>query len=124
MTSTSSWKSKRNTIEEPMQKQEISTFTNTECRVNKRIAFKWNTLFQAFQKKKSFNFCYKMILVHNLAKAYTKVLPSLGYIRACPDVIEWMTQRIDHGSRIILNFKDKHVAIYQAPVLNHLYHSK
>ena len=47
--------------------------------------------------------------------AKTPVLP-------CSDVIEWMTWRIDHESRTILNFEDKHVAIYQAPVQNQLYH--
>ena len=35
-----------------------------------------------------------------------------------------MTQRIDHESRTLLNFEDKHVASYQAPVLNQLYHLK
>ena len=48
MESTSALKSKRKTIEEPMEKQEIWAFTNTLCRVDKKIAFKWNTLFQAF----------------------------------------------------------------------------
>ena len=68
-----------------------------------------------------------MIRVRNSAKEYisksglhraeakTPVLP-------CPDVIEWMTRRIDHESRKILNFEDKHVAIYQALILNQLYH--
>jgi hypothetical protein len=35
-----------------------------------------------------------------------------------------MTRRIDYESRTILNFEDKHVASYQAPVLNQLYHFK
>ena len=47
----------------------------------------------------------------------TPVLP-------CLDVIEQMTQRIDHESRTILNFEDKHVTSYQALVLNQLYHFK
>lgn len=51
MESTSSLKSKRNTIEEPMEKQDIWAFTNTECQVNKKIAFKWNTMVQAFHEK-------------------------------------------------------------------------
>lgn len=42
----------------------------------------------------------------------------------CPDVIKWMTQRIDHESRTILNSMDKHLANYQALVLNQLYHFK
>ena len=35
-----------------------------------------------------------------------------------------MTQRINHESRTILNFEDKHVASYQSLVLNQLYHFK
>ena len=45
-------------------------------------------------------------------------------ILACPDVIEWMTQRIDHVSRTILNFEVKHVGSYQDPMLNQMYHFK
>ena len=51
MASKSSLKSKRNTIEEPAEKQEIWAFIDTECRVDKKIDFKWNTLFQEFQTK-------------------------------------------------------------------------
>jgi hypothetical protein len=47
----------------------------------------------------------------------TPVLP-------CPDVIEWIIQRVDHEKRAILNFEDKSVASYQASVLNQLYHFK
>ena len=42
----------------------------------------------------------------------------------CLDVIEWMNRRIDHERRNILNFKGTNVAIYQAPMLNQLYHFK
>lgn len=51
------------------------------------------------------------------AVAKTQVLPF-------PDEIKWMTQRIDHEIRTILNFKEKHVASYQAPILDLLYHFK
>ena len=49
-----------------------------------------------------------------LGSRQTPVLP-------CSNVIEWMTRRIDHGSRTVLNFEDKCVSNYQAPVLNQLY---
>ena len=39
-------------------------------------------------------------------------------------MIEWITQRIDHKRRTILNFEGKHVASYQDPVLNKRYHFK
>jgi hypothetical protein len=51
MASTSLLKNKINTIEESMEKQEMWTFTDTECRVDKKVSFKWNTLYQVFQKK-------------------------------------------------------------------------
>ena len=119
MISTSTLKSKRKTVEEPVEKQEIWAFTEIECWIDKKIAFKWNTLFQEF-KKKEFqvllqddpsmelnNGIYKTISKSGLHRAATKtpVFP-------CPDVIEWMTLRIDHESRTIINFEDKHVANY------------
>ena len=62
---------------------------------------------------------YKNIVKSGLheAAAKTPFLP-------CTDVIEWITQRVDHERRTILNFKDKNVANYQAAVLNQLYHFK
>ena len=62
---------------------------------------------------------YKNISKFGLHRAATKTLVS-----PCPDVIEWMNQRIDHESRTILNFEDKNVSYYQALVLNQLYHFK
>ena len=51
MAATSAMKKERKTVEEPVEKQESWAFTDTECRVDKKTAFKWNTLFQAFQTK-------------------------------------------------------------------------
>jgi hypothetical protein len=95
-------------------------FTNTECRIDKKIAFKWNTLFQAFQSK------YFQLLLQDypstdLSKGIYKNISRSGLHRAttktpvlpCLDVIEWMAQRIDHESITILNFEGKHVASYQ-----------
>ena len=131
MASTSSLKIKRKTIEERVEKKEIWAFTDTECRVDKKTTFKWNNLCQSFQTKdikvllqddpstEISKGIYKSISKYGLhrAAAKTPVLP-------CTDVIEWMTQRIDHESRTILKFEDKHVASYQAPVLDPLYHFK
>ena len=38
-------KNKRKTTEESVQKQEMWTFTDIECQVDKKVVFKWNTLF-------------------------------------------------------------------------------
>ena len=114
-----------------MAKQEIWAFIDTECRVDKKIAFKSNTLFQAFQKKE-FQFflqddphmelskgIYKNISKYGLHRATSKTL-----VLPCLDVIKWMIRIIDHESRTIINFKDTNVAIYQARALNQLYHFK
>ena len=131
MASTSALKSKRKIVEEPVEKQESWAFADMECRVDKMTAFKWNTLFQAFQSKEFqvilqddpstelSTRIYKNISKSGLHRAATKT-PVLPYL----DVIEWMNQRIDHGSRTILNFKENHVDGYQVPMLNQLYHFK
>ena len=36
----------------------------------------------------------------------------------CLDVIEWITRKIDHENRAILNSKDKSVASYKASFFN------
>ena len=51
------------------------------------------------------------------ATAKTPVLP-------WSDVIKWITGRVDHEIRTILNFGDNNMAIYQSQVLNQLYHFK
>ena len=45
-------------------------------------------------------------------------------ILQCPNVIKWMTRRIDHERRTILNFGRKNVSSYQGPVLDQMYHFK
>ena len=62
---------------------------------------------------------YKNISRDLLYRATTKspILP-------CLDVIEWLTRRIDHERGTIINLKKKHVASYQALVLNQMYHFK
>jgi hypothetical protein len=39
-------------------------------------------------------------------------------------VIEWITWRVDHEKKAILNFEDKSVASYEASILSQLYHFK
>ena len=44
-------KNKRKTVEEPTERQEMWIFVDTKCRVDKKVVFTWNSLFQAFQDK-------------------------------------------------------------------------
>jgi hypothetical protein len=39
-------------------------------------------------------------------------------------VIEWITRKVDHETRPILNFENKSVSSYQASVFNQIYHFK
>ena len=106
-------------------------FVDIECRVDKKVVFTWNSLFQAFwdkefqvlllddQSTKLSKGIYKNIIKSGLHWAATRTL-----VLPCSDVIEWITQRVDHESRTILKFEDKNVANYQAPILNQIYHFK
>lgn len=119
------FENKINIIEEHVEKQEMCTFIDTECRVDKKVAFKVNNLFQAFQTKE-FQVFLQDALSTELNKGIYKNISRSGLHREatkttvlpCLDVLEWMTRRVDHESRTILNFEDKNVAIYQDPVLN------
>ena len=44
-------KKKRKIVEEPTKEQEMSIFVDTECQVDKKVIFTWNSLFQAFKDK-------------------------------------------------------------------------
>ena len=45
-------------------------------------------------------------------------------ILPCPDVIEWITKKVDHPHRSILNFEGKIVASYKPSMINQMYHLK
>ena len=62
---------------------------------------------------------YKNISRSRLHRATTRTL-----VLPCPDVIEWMTRRIDHERKNILNFEGKHIASYKDPMINQLHHFK
>ena len=62
----------------------------------------------------------------NLSKGIDKNISKFGLYREaaktlvlpCPYVIEWITSKIDHERRTIVNFEDKKLVSYQIPVLN------
>ena len=106
-------------------------FGDMECKVYKKVTFTWNSLFQAFQDKE-----FQMLLQNDvsieLSKEVYKNIMKYGLHRTtvktlvlpCPDVIEWITRKVDHENRAILNFENKSVASYKASVLNQIYHFK
>ena len=44
-------KNKRKIVEEPTNEQGMWIFVDIECRVDKKVIFTWNSLFQEFQVK-------------------------------------------------------------------------
>ena len=51
MASNSMIKNKGKGFEEPTKEIGIWTFVDTECRVDKKLSYTWNSLFQEFQDK-------------------------------------------------------------------------
>ena len=51
MESKSILNNKRKTIKEPIEKEEMWIFVDTECQVDKKVVFTWNSLFQELQDK-------------------------------------------------------------------------
>ena len=131
MASTSMMHNKGKVVEELIKDHEIWIFTDTECTMDKKVTYTWNSLFQAFQDRYFLMLLqddvstelsqevYKNIIksgLHGVA-VKTRVLP-------CLDVIEWITRKIDHQHRSILNYEDNNVGNYKAFVFNQMYHLK
>jgi hypothetical protein len=62
---------------------------------------------------------YKNIIKSGMHRATVKT-PVLS----CLDVIEWITRKIDHQHRSILNVEGKAVANYKPSMINKMYHLK
>ena len=62
---------------------------------------------------------YKNIIKSGLHRAVVKTL-----VLPCLDVIEWITRKIDHEHRSILNYENQSATIYKASVFNQMYHLK
>ena len=91
-------KNKRNTVEEPVEKQEVWTLIDTECQVDMKVVITWNTLFLEFQNKQ-----FQVFLQNDpsteLSKSLYKNISKYGLHREtsktpvlpCSYVIEWIT---------------------------------
>ena len=62
---------------------------------------------------------YRNIIKSGLHRAAMKTL-----ILPCMDVIKWITRKVDHQHRSILNFEGKVVASYKSSMINQMYHLK
>ena len=103
MASSSMTKNLNKTAKESIKEDGIWIFSDTDCKVDKKVYYTWTTLFQAFQDKDF------VVLLQNdanteLSKEIYKNIIKSGLHRAtvktpvlsCPDVIEWITRKIDH----------------------------
>ena len=131
MASSSLTKNLNKIVEELIKENAIWIFSDTECKTYKKVCYTWTSLFRAFQDKefvvllqndastKLIREIYKNIIKSELHRAVMKTL-----VLACPDVIEWITRRIDHQHRSILNVEGKIVANYKPSMINQMYHLK
>ena len=91
------------TVEEPIKEDGVLIFSDTECKADKKVCYTWTSLFQAFQDKEF------VVLLQNdanteFSKELDKNIIKSGLHRAtvktpvlpCPDVVEWITGKIDH----------------------------
>ena len=62
---------------------------------------------------------YRKIIKLGMHRTAIKTL-----VLPCLDVIEWITRKVDHQHRSILNFEGKVVASYKASMINLMYHLK
>lgn len=110
MASSSMTKNISKIVKESIKGDGIWIFSDTECKTEKKLYYTWTALFQAFQDKDF------VVLLQNdasteLSKEVYKNIIKSGLHRAtiktpilsCPDVIEWITRKIDHQHRSILN---------------------
>ena len=88
-------KNKGKVVKEPIKEHGIWIFSDTECRVDKKVTYTWNYLFQEFQDKVFLMFLqddvitklskevYKNVIKYGLYRAIVKTL-----VLPCLDVIE------------------------------------
>ena len=131
MASNSLTKNQKKIVEEPIKENGIWIFTDTECKAYKKICYTWTSLFQAFQDKE-----FAMLLQDDAStelgkEIYRNIVKSGLHqdvvktpILSCLDVIEWITRKIDHKHRSILNLKGIVVAHYNPSMINKMYHLK
>ena len=124
-------KNLKKTVKDPIKEHGTQIFSDTECKVDKKVCYTWTSLFQAFQDKEF------VVLLQNasnteLSKEIYKNIIKSGLHRAtmntlvlpCPNVIEWITRKINHQHQSILNIEGKVVANYKPSMISQMYQLK
>ena len=117
MASKSMIKNTGKVVEEPTKELGIWNFADTKCRVDKKVSYTWNYLFQPFQDKEFMMLLQDDVTTKLSKEVYRNIIKSRLHrvamktlVLPCPDVIEWITRKIDHQHRSILNYEGKSVA--------------
>ena len=122
MASTSDMKNKRKSAktQDLVEGKDTWVFTDTECKIDRKISFQWNQFFQdlltrVYQMLLQDDPCMELIkeIYKNISKSGLYRAIANPFILSCLDVVEWMTRKVDHSNMILLNFKENHVARYQ-----------
>ena len=105
MASNSLTKNLNTIVEESIKEDGVWIFSDTKCKADKKVYYTLTSLFQAFQDKEFF------VLLQNdvstkLSKENKNIIKS-GLHRAtvkipvlpCPDVVEWITRKINDQHR-------------------------
>ena len=95
MALTSMIKNKGKVVKEPIKEHGIWIFANTECKVDQKVTYTWNSLFQAFQDKDFLMLLKDDVSTELIKEVYKNIIKS-GLQRAavktkihpCLDVIE------------------------------------
>ena len=133
MSSTFGMKNKKKSVEtqDLVEGKETWVFIDIECKIDQKISFQCNPLFQAF-----FTCDYHMLLQYDMCKELSKDIykniSKFGLYKAvakplillCPDVVEWIPIKVDHSNKILLNFNGKQVVRYHPYIIHGMYHLK
>ena len=117
MASNSMIKNKGKAVDELIKEHGIWIFADTECRVDKKVSYTWSSLFQAFQDKEFLMLLHDDVSTELSKEVYRNIIKSRLHrvavktlVLTCVDVIEWITRKVDHQHRSILNHEGKSMA--------------
>ena len=133
MESTLSMKTKRKSVDtqDLVEGKGTWMFTDTKCKTDRKTLFECNQQFQAFlvgdyQLLLQDDPCRELSkdIYKNISKSRIYRVFSKPLILPCPNVVEWITRKVDHSNQILLNYEEKHGASYQRYTIHIMYHFK
>ena len=109
-------------VKESIKEDGVWIFSDTECKVDKKVCYTWTSLFQAFQDKEfvvllqnDANSKLSREISNNIIKSGLHRATIKTLVLSCLDVIEWITRKINYQHRSILNVEGKAGLITSLP---------